>query len=361
MRERAIGMIAWSSSIWAERLVLVGLLFSIFAMGLGTAWDIHWHSAVGRDSFWIPPHILVYSGAATAGVLAAATLSGAIAVGDVHRTLAGLRSHLSLGYGPVGMGAVIMVIAAVSDDIWHRTVRDSTIWSPPHTLGVVGAITTTLGTTLALLSAGRRGVLSDAAARTLAMLLMASILSAMHFALLAPALMVATPDAMRLSYFFVNTPYLAAGLASLTLPALLTCVRRLLGRLDFEMVAVAAVGMWSAQELFHLVATPLVAGLSGYAVKSNAYPPLLFALLVLGSMLIPALMVNRLRGGRPWMMGALLAGLYAAEVMGWTSILWAGTPTAWHPIAAVIAVGALSAVFGDRIGQCMSAGSLRVD
>lgn len=358
---RAIGLIAWSSSIWAERLVLAGLLFSIFAMGLGTAWDIHWHSAVGRDSFWIPPHVLVYSGAATAGVLAVATLSRAIAVGDVHGTLAKLRSQLSLGYGPVGIGALIIAIAAVFDDIWHRTVGDRTIWSPPHALGVIGAITATLGTTYALLHASRRGVLPESAARTLAMLLMAGILGAVHFALLAPALMVATPDAMRLGYFFIKTPYLAAGLASLTLPALLTCIRRLLGRLDFEMVAVAAVGMWSAQELFHLVVTPLVAGWSGYAVKSNVYPQPLFALLVLGSMLIPALVVNRLRGGRPWMMGALLAGLYAAEVMGWTSILWAGTRAAWHPIATVIAVGALSAVFGDWIGQRMSARALGVD
>ncbi len=358
---RAIGLIAWSSSIWAERLVLAGLLFSIFAMGLGTAWDIHWHSAVGRDSFWIPPHVLVYSGAATAGVLAVATLSRAIAVGDVHGTLARLRSHLSLGYGPVGIGAVIIAIAAVFDDIWHRTVGDRTIWSPPHALGVIGAITATLGTTYALLYASRRGVLPESAARTFAMLLMATILGAAHFALLAPALMVSTPDAMRLGYFFVMSPYLAAGLASLMLPALLMCVRRLLGQPGFEMVAIATVGMWGAQELFHLVATPLVAGLSGYTVKSNVYPAPLFALLVLGSMLVPALVVNRLRVGRPWMAGALMAALYVVEVAGWTSMLWTGEHPAWFPVLAVPAIGALSAVFGDRIGQWMSAGSRGAD
>lgn len=361
MRVRVIGLIAWSSSVWTERLVLAGLACSVFAMGLGTAWDIHWHSAVGRDAFWIPPHVLVYAGAAMAGVLAVAMPALTIVQGDVRSAVARLKTQFSMGYGPVGLGTVTIGIAAGFDSIWHRTVGDRTIWSPPHALGVIGAITVTLGTTYALLYAGRRGVLAESTARTFAMLLMATIFAAAHFALLAPALMVSSAGAAGLSYFFVKTPYLAAGLAGVVLCAPVMCVRRLFGSQGVALVAIAAAGMWGAQELFHLVATPIVAGLSGYVVKSNAYPTTLFSLVVLGSVLLPLLAVNRLRGDRPSVIGALMAGLYAAEVMLWTGMLWEGSRPAWFPIPAVVVIGSLSATLGDRIGQSMSAVSLDPD
>jgi hypothetical protein len=28
----------------------------------GTSWDIRWHLLIGRDSFWIPPRLMTYSG-----------------------------------------------------------------------------------------------------------------------------------------------------------------------------------------------------------------------------------------------------------------------------------------------------------
>ena len=28
----------------------------------GTSWDIRRHLLIGRDSFWIPPHLMTYSG-----------------------------------------------------------------------------------------------------------------------------------------------------------------------------------------------------------------------------------------------------------------------------------------------------------
>ncbi|HEU5195263.1 MAG TPA: hypothetical protein VFW70_11040, partial [Methylomirabilota bacterium] len=30
--------------------------------GWGTQWDIQWHLKIGRDSFWIAPHLMTYSG-----------------------------------------------------------------------------------------------------------------------------------------------------------------------------------------------------------------------------------------------------------------------------------------------------------
>ncbi len=42
--------------------ILVG---SLLAGELGAPWDGIWHGAVGRDWFWTPPHILIYSAVAS--------------------------------------------------------------------------------------------------------------------------------------------------------------------------------------------------------------------------------------------------------------------------------------------------------
>ncbi len=36
---------------------------------LGLAWDRRWHDYVGRDQFWIPPHIMMYVGIAGTGLI----------------------------------------------------------------------------------------------------------------------------------------------------------------------------------------------------------------------------------------------------------------------------------------------------
>ena len=38
------------------------LLFLVLQAELGLAWDRYWHDTIGRDAFWIPPHIMMYTG-----------------------------------------------------------------------------------------------------------------------------------------------------------------------------------------------------------------------------------------------------------------------------------------------------------
>src|SRR5438046_7404489 len=47
-------------------MVLCVLLIAEF----GLAWDRRWHDMVGRDQFWIPPHIMMYRGVGGAGWIA---------------------------------------------------------------------------------------------------------------------------------------------------------------------------------------------------------------------------------------------------------------------------------------------------
>ena len=121
-----------------RRAALWALLFSKIFTGWGVQWDIQWHVLIGRDSFWIPPHLMTYAGVSATmlisfGVLAWETWHG---TGSVRMLgFSGTR-----GFHLAAWGIAITVLAAPIDDLWHRIFGiDVTLWSPPHLLGILGA------------------------------------------------------------------------------------------------------------------------------------------------------------------------------------------------------------------------------
>ena len=113
--------------------------------GWGTPWDIQWHLRIGRDSFWIAPHLITYSGV-TAIVLA----SFGVLAWTSWRALRGEREPGMLsvlgvtgtrGWHFAAWAILLTVLAAPIDDLWHRLFGlDVTLWSPPHLLGLLGAV-----------------------------------------------------------------------------------------------------------------------------------------------------------------------------------------------------------------------------
>ncbi len=127
-----------------RRAALWGMLAAKLWGGWGVTWDIQWHVLIGRDSFWIPPHLMTYSAVTVVALLCAAllaretllTLSGRPTPGSVRLFgLVGTRgTHLAW------WGICITVLAAPIDDLWHRLFGlDVTLWSPPHLLGLLGS------------------------------------------------------------------------------------------------------------------------------------------------------------------------------------------------------------------------------
>ena len=119
----------------------------------GLTWDIQWHLLIGRDTFWIPPHLMMYSGV-TAGFLVA-VLVLALDTRDRRRgvrrrggvTMLGLTS--TRGIHLAAWGVALLLLAAPIDDLWHRLFGlDVTLWSPPHLLGLLGSAVNTIGTLL---------------------------------------------------------------------------------------------------------------------------------------------------------------------------------------------------------------------
>jgi len=109
-------------------LVRLGIS-SLFVTVVGAAWDARWHTAVGRESFWIPPHLAVYAG-----------IVGAMAVGWY-----GWYKNRDKMWRRLGSALMLVLLAAPVDDLWHRLfgVEDISsplvVWSPPHLL-LIGAV-----------------------------------------------------------------------------------------------------------------------------------------------------------------------------------------------------------------------------
>jgi hypothetical protein len=130
-----------------RRGALWTLLASKLIAGWGVQWDIQWHVLIGRDSFWIPPHVMTYAGVALAvlvsfGMLAWETVSGRpVHTPDAPPILRVLGLTGTRGFHLAAWGIALTVLAAPIDDLWHRLFGlDVTLWSPPHLLGIVGAV-----------------------------------------------------------------------------------------------------------------------------------------------------------------------------------------------------------------------------
>jgi hypothetical protein len=113
---------------------------------------------IGRDTFWIPPHTLMYTAIALSGLLVAAVvLAGIVAAPrpGTYTTVLGLRAPLGLLI--LGLGVIQMILSAPFDDWWHRMYGvDVSVWSPPHLVGFSGAVVMLSGLIIAVLAERRR-------------------------------------------------------------------------------------------------------------------------------------------------------------------------------------------------------------
>ena len=122
-----------------KRAVLWGLVASKVVAGWGVQWDIQWHVVIGRDSFWIPPHLMTYAGVTSAVILSFGMLALETWRGTGTIRVLGLSG--SRGFQLAAWGMAVTVLAAPIDDLWHRLFGlDVTLWSPPHLLGILGVV-----------------------------------------------------------------------------------------------------------------------------------------------------------------------------------------------------------------------------
>lgn len=128
---------------------------------LGGDWDIQWHVFVGRDSLFIPPHLMVM--VAFAGGIALAwfwicvetfIIRAEPQTGDAVR-LGPLQAPLA--FWGVFLGYAGALLSGVFDEWWHRTYGiDATLWSPPHLCVMASTMTVDYSLMVGIYTSARR-------------------------------------------------------------------------------------------------------------------------------------------------------------------------------------------------------------
>lgn len=306
----------------------IGTLAISVGLG-GIYWDVAWHVTIGRDSFWIPPHLLVYSGSAFFFLSAlGGFLSSAVR-----------RSPARVGFAVALLGTVIQVSAAPLDDLWHELYGlDVTVWSPPHLMGLTGATIGVYGLIQALGTdmsdrPGRR------ASQPNVVLLFAVALALSMFAL---GDLDFRSDRRDVFYY----PMLAGALAAVPLVG----ATRFVGRTGTATVVALL------YTLFRAAVVPIFAAMG--APDAYVTPPVF--------VLAPALAIDAallLTRGRGVLLAALLAG--PALLLGEWFIRPVLGLQAWEPLqvvagfATVTVVATLGGLAGDRLQTLLRSESRR--
>ena len=147
-----------------ERLRL-RLLFAVAFLKLfnfiGGAWDIQWHVAIGRDSLFIPPHMLVFVAFIGGVALVLAMISyetGLSRAGQVQAHTVKIGPFRATGaVFAIFFGYSFGLLSAVVDEMWHRIFGiDATLWSPPHLMIMTATVVVDFSLLLGITSSARR-------------------------------------------------------------------------------------------------------------------------------------------------------------------------------------------------------------
>ena len=262
------------------RLITVALFSSVLA---GT-WDVWWHGALGRESFWSPPHLLLYT-----------SVIVAIATGFYGWWKTRERSWKWL--------AIVLFLVPASapfDELWHRIFGVEPInsplivWSPPHVVLALALI----GSFFFLFSHLRRD--DDLITRhILQSIALASVLSL--------ALFLVSPLEPIGPYHLIG--FAGAAVAS-GLIALVFLLAQEWMRRFASASSVAGVFMLISAMNFGEKLSPVV------NIQPHDHPP---GWLMIFSCLVPAAVIDLLRGYPLWLRGGLVGLLHAGILYGFSS------------------------------------------
>lgn len=124
-------------------LHLLALAYGVGALAFlvemtGGSWDIQWHFAGRVETFWTPPHTVLYGGI---GVVALVSFGGL-----------GLRflgpaapRPLEFGLRVMALGVALQFGAGAFDNWWHAVYGVDDVLSPPHVLLILGMNVVAIG------------------------------------------------------------------------------------------------------------------------------------------------------------------------------------------------------------------------
>jgi hypothetical protein len=136
--------------------VYVGVIASKLVI-LGILWDIAWHMSIGRDGLFSAPHVVIYLGAASAGLFSGYQVLKTSFLGSLVEK-SKMVHFWGIFYSSLGglfciWGSIAAITSAPFDDWWHNTYGlDVEIFSPPHTVLLLGLMSVQVGAMVAVLA-----------------------------------------------------------------------------------------------------------------------------------------------------------------------------------------------------------------
>ena len=130
-----------SALLWIYFLVALGVALQVGAAN----WDIIWHGVVNVESFFTPPHTVLYSGV---GLSLIATVVGLVV--SIRRR-ASLRSPFSIYRSIpnplklIALGCLVEVFSGQFDNWWHTNFGFDGLLSPPHLMLISGMLISIIG------------------------------------------------------------------------------------------------------------------------------------------------------------------------------------------------------------------------
>jgi hypothetical protein len=113
-----------------------GVVAAVACFVTGLYWDLAWHQSFGHDSFWIPPHVLIYMCGILAGLSCGyMILYTTFGASDAERvaTVKVWGFQAPLGAFMAAWGGFVMLAAGAFDNWWHFAYGlDGQLNSLPH-------------------------------------------------------------------------------------------------------------------------------------------------------------------------------------------------------------------------------------
>ena len=258
---------------------------ALFTAVLAGTWDVWWHGALGRESFWSPPHLLLYS-------------SVIVAIGAAYW---GWHRTRERSWKCFALVLTLIPISAPFDELWHRIFgvepvnSPLIIWSPPHVVLALALI----ASFLALFAKLAREEKDTTAQHLLQSASLACVLSLLLFLM--------TPLEPTGPYHLFG--FYGAAIGSGIIAAMFLLAREWMQRFGSALSVAGIFMLLAAMDFGEKVATNV-------HVQPHAHPP---GWLMIFSCLLPAEVADLLHEKPLWLRGGLVGLLHSGLLYGFSS------------------------------------------
>ena len=145
-----------STGKYSSTILISPIIYFLISIGVslqisGSNWDIVWHGVGNVETFFTPPHSVIYSGVVLAiGSVIGGTIQAAFRIRQQKNdatwfVLLLVPSSLPLALKIAAIGCILQLTAGPFDFLWHSLFGFDGLLSPPHSVLAVGMLTTALG------------------------------------------------------------------------------------------------------------------------------------------------------------------------------------------------------------------------